>query len=279
MAGLLGSLFGGAKPPKPPDPGATADQQAQYARDMDTYNRAQTQGASGKTDEFGSVQYDPVTGAQTRTSAAGLNMGGLLGNFGGTVGQLPGTTVDYSTAVGTPAQIAQRNMDAYTAMTQQHNQFTTTMSDRGIPIGSEVWNNESGNMARANSAADIGAASTAWNAVPGMQGTMIANENTMAMQPYQQAGAGLGLLGGVNSLTPGYGGVYQSNAAAPDYANLVNANYAQQMKKYEADQASSGGLWKTLGGVAGMALGGPIGGMLGSAAGGLFNNGSMGAAG
>jgi hypothetical protein len=257
--------------PKAPDPKKTAQAQQQYNQDAfnassidrsnpfgsSTFNRDANGNVTGMTNALsGALQGGADAGANAASSQFGL---------------LPTTGINWDTT--TAPQIAQQNYDAYAAMTapsrqQQQSELNVRMGERGLPIGSEISDNQWGNLNRDFALADTNAAAQAWNAVPGMQGQMINNQIGMYDQAANSATKttnALGLLGGLapQAQQPG-------QQQAVDYSGLVNNQYNAQMDSYNNEMAGYGAL-------AGAGLGlltAPMTGgtsLLGMGAGGLFN--------
>jgi hypothetical protein len=263
----------GLKPdaPKAPDPTKTANTQLAY-----------NQTAGQNTVNMNSLNNNGVFGSGTVTRDAKGNVTGqtqsldptltggansTAGAFASTAGNLPGTAINWDNT--TAPKIAQQNYDAYSAMTapqraQQQNQQNVTLGDRGIPVGSEVWNNASTNLNNSFDLADQNAAAQAWNAVPGMQGQLIQNQSAMQSQPYQQAAQGLGLLQGLNGLAPN-AQLGQSSVQAPNYMGAVQNNYDAQNQQYQNQMSGIGSL-------AGAGLGLLTAPLTGGATGGLSNS-------
>jgi len=250
----MGSLFGGA--PKAADPKTVADTQQQYNTQA-AQNQFKLQGqAANKSGPFGSTttQLDangmPI--GQTASLDQSLNAGTTADKFGQTVNNLGTGQFNWDTT--TAPAIAQKNMDAYGAMTaplrsQQQNAMKTTLAERGIPLGSEIEQNLQGNMDRQFAAADTAAAAQAWNAVPGMQTQLTQNQITQQQAPGQIANQNLGLLQGLQGLAPGYSNLTPQPIAPGGFAQ-AQANYDnQEMQNYQNQ-------WKDIGTLASVGLGG-----------------------
>jgi hypothetical protein len=268
MGGIASLLFGNA--PTPPDPTKTAQQQQQY-----NTTAAQTginMNSMDRNGPFGSSQFQRDANGNVigldNSLAPGLQGGAnnVMGAFGAQTAGMP-SSINFDPM--TAQNIANQNYGAYAAMTQPSrdqatNALNTTLSERGIPIGSEIDTNARGNMDRANALADTSAAAQAWNAVPGMQATMTNTAIQQGMTPGALAGQGLGLLGAANGLTP-QAQQYTAGVQAPDYTGLVNNNYNAQMGQYNANTQAMGSLLGTAAGIGLMPLtGGATGGLANS---------------
>ena len=221
---------------------------------------------------------------QTTSLDPSLNAGGVANAFGGQVNNLGTGQFDWDTM--TAPAIAQGNMAAYGALTspmrqQQQNALKTTLAERGIPLGSEIEQNEAGNLNRQFAIADQNAAAQAWNAVPGMQAQLQSNQIQQQMAPGAVAGQSLGLLGGLAGLTPGYTNIAPQNFAPGDFAGAQARSDQQDAQNYQ-------NMWSGIGNLASVGLGGLFGQMpanysfgntlAGKAYGGikgLFNNSSV----
>lgn len=262
--------------PTAPDPAQTAKQQLKYGTQA-----AQKQiniNSIDRTNPFGSSTFDrnakgnvtgmqnslagPLAGAADSGSSAVASQMGLL--------PTNGINWDETTA---PA-IAQKNMDSYYALTmpgrqQQQNELNVRMGERGLPVGSEISDNQWGNLNREFANADVNAAAQAWNAVPGMQGQLINNQTSMYDQPAQSTAQSLGLLQGLNQLTP-QAQQAQGSIAAPNYAQLAQNQYQSQLDAYNNSMSGLGSLANVgLGLLTAPMTGGTS--LLGMGAGSLFN--------
>jgi len=224
----------------------TAQQAFDLSKQATDYNSGKYFTQGQKAGAFGGLTTDPTTGAQTQQFGAGLlpsvnNTQGALGQ------QTAGLPAGFNFDMTTPQGIAMGNYGAYSAMAapqreQMQDQWKTTLAERGIPLGSDIEQQGSGNMARQFSIADTNAAAQAWNAVPGMQAQMT---NTELQQKYAPANQNLAQLQGLYGLLPNINQPQLGAAQAGnvDYTNLVNNNYNQQMQQYNANQAALGGLF------------------------------------
>jgi len=150
---------------------------------------------------------------------------------------------------------------------QQQNALKTTLAERGIPLGSEIEQNEAGNLNRQFAIADQNAAAQAWNAVPGMQSQLQSNQIQQQMAPGAVANQSLGLLGGLAGLTPGYTNIAPQNFAPGDFAGAQARADQQNAQNYNNMWSGIGSLAK----IGGAAFGGPLGA---AALGGLFGSSS-----
>lgn len=263
----------GLKPdqPKAPDPTKTANAQLGY-----------NTGAAQSTINMNSLDRNGPFGSATFTHDANGNVTGqnvslsdalqggannVQGNFSSLTGNLPTSPINFDN--NTVDNIVNSNYNAYSALQQPgrdqaQNQLNTTLSERGIPIGSEVYNTAQGNLDRANSLADQNAAANFLNAAPGLQSQLDANTINQYNAPYTTAANSLGLLSGLNGLNSA-APQGSASVSAPDYTGLVNNNYNQQMSQYNSQMGDLGSLASTgLGLLTAPLTGGATGGLANS---------------
>lgn len=240
----------GLKPKKPkmPDPTKTSDAQLGYnqqaAHQTININALDRSGPFGSTtfqrDDKGNVIGQTAALSPELQGAAG----GITSNLGLLTNYLPSAPINWDQT--TAPTIAQNNIDAYMASTlpmrqQRQKQLDVQLAERGIPIGSEIYNDAQGNLDRANSVADVNAVAQAWNAVPGMQQQLTNNLIAQYDQPYSAISNNLGLLQGLQNFT-GYAPQAAASVGAPNYADLVMNKYNQQMANYNSDMTGLGSL-------------------------------------
>lgn len=245
----------GLKPsaPKAPDPTKTANTQLGYNTDaaqstinMNSLDRSGPFGSSTFTkDANGNVTGQNVT----LSSALQGGSDNTQNNFSSLTNNLPTAPINFDN--NTVDNIVKSNYGAYSALQQPgrdqaQKQLTTQLSDRGIPIGSEVYNDAQGNLDRANSLADQNAAATFLNAAPGLQSQLDSNTINQYNAPYTTAANSLGLLQGLNGLNSA-APQGSASVSAPNYADLVGNQYNAQMQQYQNEMGGinnlvSGGL-------------------------------------
>jgi hypothetical protein len=240
----------GLKPdaPKPPDPTKTANAQLGYntgaAQSTINMNSLDHNGPFGSS-TFTHDANGNVTGENTSLSSAlqgGSN--NTQNNFSALTGNLPTAPINFDN--NTVGNIVKNNYDAYSALQQPGRDQTqknldVTLSDRGIPIGSEVYNDAQGNLDRANSLADQNAAAGFLNAAPGLQSQLDANTIGEYNAPYTTAASSLGLLSGLNGLvSPAPQG--SASVSAPNYSGIVQDNFNQQNQQYQDELGGIGSL-------------------------------------
>lgn len=273
----------GLKPdaPKAPDPTKTAN--AQLGFNKDAAQSTINMNALDRSGPFGSATFTHdangnVTGQNV--SLSDLLQGGAnnaQGTFSALTGNLPTGALNFDNT--TVPGIVQSNYNAYSALTrpqreQAQNGLDTTLSERGIPIGSEIYNTAQGNLDRANALADQSAAANFLNAAPGQQAQLDANAINEYNAPFTSAAQSLGLLQGLNGLASP---APQPSAgiAAPDYTGLVNNQFNAEQQQYQNELSGLGSLAGAGLGLLTAPLTGPLGissSLLGMGASNLFNS-------
>ena len=242
----------GKRAPTPPDPTQTADTQARY--NTEAGNQTLTNNAMDRTNPFGSstFQRDPTTGLPTGINTSfsgGLQTGvdNVMGGFGTQTAGIP-SGIDFSGLTDT-GDYLQAGMNAYDAATadsirQGQGRIDQEIANRGIPINDQIATDLQGNYDRQNATARAGEFARLYGMTPAMRAADTNTAIAQGMAPGALAGQGLGLLGGAGGLLP-QAQQPQASYGAPDYAGLVNSNYAQQMQAYNANQGGLGSLLRT----------------------------------
>ncbi len=150
--------------------------QTQSNKETAEYNAALNR--INQSSPFGSINYtqtgtDPNTGAPIYSQQTSLTpqmqqlfdsqigtQQGISNAISGAIGRLPTDTFDPNINVD---DVRQRSYDSQMAMLKPQfeegwRNLEGTMSDRGIPIGAEIWNNESNRFDTARDSAQMGAA-------------------------------------------------------------------------------------------------------------------------
>jgi hypothetical protein len=232
-------------PPSAPDPNQVASTQYRYNtqqyQDMMRGNAA----AGNRVGPGGYSQYsfDPATGMPTGITSGfapglGFTNSNLTGNLGLLGMQVPGSPVDFSGANYSPYGIAAAGTNALyqmqsPLMQQAINQVEVNDTNRGLPVGSQAWNTDMGNVMRNLSAGQSTGLAGIWNAMPQNQSMLTNTAITQGLEPYQQMGANLGLLTSLYGLLPQAPSV--SGTEQPvNYAQISNDAYNNQMRQYQA---------------------------------------------
>jgi hypothetical protein len=283
--------------PEPPDPWETAAAQAQFSKEAategaklsavdqfgpfgsTTYQRredgtpsSQTVNLSPEVKAWLDAQFGSATKLQDATSRQ-------LGYLPQDKFQLPSdqTADDYTRgAFGDElidpsrftdtADIAKQSYDSARALyqpdlDQARKETEIRLSQRGIPVGSEVWNSEMGRLDRqagqlneqASRSANLdagneqtrrqNAAIAARNYGSTTYQTDLSNKLLERTQPFQEASS---LMGATPQFqTPSFMQTGQVQVGAPDYAGLVNSNYQQKVAANNGMMSSIAGLLGT----------------------------------
>lgn len=240
----------GKKAPKTPDPYAVADAQSQMNKETAEYNASLNR--IDQSNPYSSVKYtqsgtDPNTGApiysQSTTFSPQLQslfdsqmstQQGIADATTGMLGMLPTEAFDPS-SVGDTSHIAQTSYDRQLAQLtpgfeEGARNLQGTMSDRGIPIGSEVWNNEQNRYDTAKNSALSQASRTAQLDATNEQQRLLQNAVQQYGMPYDQLSK---LMGNSQAASTGSQTPFaQSNSANTDLASGV-------WSAYKADAANA----------------------------------------
>jgi len=267
----------GKSAPKAPDPTQTAQAQAQYNKDaaqstinMNSMNRQGPYGSSTfQRDQNG----NPIGITNSLDPSLAGASGSFTGALGAVGGMLPGQAFNSQTAAPDTSYLAQdfyRNGAALMApqMEQERKRLDETLTNRGLPIGSEAYTDASGNLQRSQNLALSDLASRATQLAPQEQQRLINNARTDYMQPYQQGSQTLGLLQGLNSLVP-QAQQATANVGSPDYMGAVNSKYQADVAQYNNQMNGMGNLLKTGAGLFLSPV--PTGGFGNTIGGSLFN--------
>jgi hypothetical protein len=254
----------GKDAPKAPNPAKTAQAQYDWSKKagQDTINM----NAMDRTGPFGSSTFTrDANGNPTgiNTSLSGALQGSadnLTGNLGAQTGLLPSgafnPNVDGSairTAYQDNAMLA-----AQPEWARQDKLNQITMAERGIPIGSEIDTDLSNRTSEQRNQYLRGVANDSYIAGANEEQRQFGNQLTQYQLPYQTAANSLGLLQGLNGLTP-QANQPQSSVAAPDYAGLVQNKYNADMANYNNSMTGLGQLASTGMGLLTAPLTGPLG--------------------
>jgi hypothetical protein len=252
MSGFMDDALG-IDSPAPLDTKGTADQQYQY--NLQALMDSLKYGAIGQSGPFGSTTYtkdaNGVPTGQTTTLSPEMQsyydqLFGQAGTATGGVKSLMGLLsggLDLS-GVGDTSGIAKSSYDRQVQMLkpkldEARTQLDVNMSNRGLPVGSEVWNREQDRYDTAKNTALTQAARTADLDATTEQQRQIQN----LISKFQ---ANTGTMSAMNSATPNLTGQTPTaistpwmQAAAPDYMGLTQAKYAADQAKSASDTSSA----------------------------------------
>lgn len=255
----------GNSQPQPPDPYATAA--AQSGANKEAIQESAKVSAVDRFAPGGNLTYqrdaNGVPTSQTQTLDAPSQQffntqEGIRNTLGGDAAQLSQYLPTDKFQMPDNASVDQVQKSLYDRqmgllkpqLDQAHNQSMVTLGERGIPIGSEVWNNENDRLGRQQTNAEESVAQDAVLAGGNEQNRLLANALTVRAQPFNEMSA---FLQGSPALsTPGFQQSPTYNQAAPNISGLVNDNYNQRMTQYNQQQ---GGLMNGLFGLGSAAMG------------------------
>jgi hypothetical protein len=240
----------GKDAPTAPDPAKTAKQQYQWstkaAQDQINMN------AMDRTGPFGSSTFArDANGNPTgiNTSLSGALQGSadnLTGNLGYQTGLLPSGAFNPNVD-GSAIRAAYQDNAMLTAQPEwarQDKLNQITLAERGIPIGSEIDTDLSNRTAEQRNQYVRGAANDSYIAGANEEQRQFGNQLTQYQLPYQTAANSLGLLQGLNGLTP-QASQPTASVAAPNYADMAYKNYAAETDNYNNQMSGLGQLVST----------------------------------
>jgi hypothetical protein len=266
----------GKDAPKAPDAAKTAQTQydwsktaAQDQMKMNSINRSGPFGSSTFTRDANGNPTGIKTSLSSELQGSANN---LTGNLGAQTGLLPqgafNPNVDGSAIRGAIQDNAM--LAAQPEWARQDKQNQITMSERGIPIGSEIDNDLSNRTSEQRNQYMRGAANDSFLAGANEEQRQFGNQLTQYKLPWEASQNSLGLLQGMNSLAP-QAQQAQANISAPDFAGMAQQQYQAEQAQHDSKMAGLGQLASTgLGLLAapmtgGLSLGmmGGMGGMMG----------------
>ena len=240
----------GKRTPKAPDPYAVAAAQTKSNKETAEYNAALNR--IDQSNPYSSVSYtqngvDPKTGApiykQSTTFTPQLQslfdsqmqtQQGIADATTNILGMLPQQAFDPN-SVGDQSDIRKRSFESQMAMLKPQweegwRNLEGTMNDRGLPVGSEIWSNESNRYDRARNDSQLAAGRAADQDASNEHQRLLGNALQQYNMPYQQLSAlmGNGQAANMGSQNP----FAQSNSANTDVAGNV-------WKAYEAKAAAA----------------------------------------
>lgn len=244
-----------SKAPKIPSPAATSA--AQTASNVAT---AEAQAKLNAVDQFGpfgsvtfnrdakglptgqTISLNPQTQALLNSQIGAQQ--GISNAITGQIGQLPTQAFDPSSVASTD-QIAKTAFDRQMGLLKpefddQATKLGVSLSERGIPVGSEIYNNEMDRFERAKGQTLTTAAQSADLAALNEHQRLLTNAERQYGMPYDQLSRLMGLS--APAQTPGFAPQSQTGVAGTDVAgNIWNA--------YQAKANQSAGMNSALGGL------------------------------
>jgi hypothetical protein len=245
--------------PKAPDPYKVSAAQTESNKETAEYNAALNR--INQSSPFGSITYsqsgtDPNSGAPIYSQQTSLSpqmqqlldsqvgaQQGISNAISGAIGRLPNDPFNPNIDVG---DIRQRSFDSQMAtlapkFEEGWRNLETTMSDRGIPIGAEIWNNENNRFDTARDSSILAASRQADLDASNEYQRQYGNAMTEYNLPLQQLSALMGNSQGVQN--PTFSPFATSQAAGTDVSgNVWNAYNADLQNSQNQQSALMGGL-------------------------------------
>lgn len=255
----------GKNSPKPPDPYQTAAAQAgankEAIQESAKVSAVDQYGPSGST----TFQRDPKTGVPlSQTSTLGAKeqqfydtSGDIRNSLGekaqGFLDYLPQGAFNPSTSGDAVAKaLYDRKLGMVAPQFKEADDaLRLTLSERGIPVGSEIYNNEMNRMNRARGDTLAGMSQDATLAGGNEEDRQLSRALTIRGQPFNEMSAFMQGAPSIN--TPQFQGTPSYQMAAPDIGGMINERYNQQLA---ASQARNGALSSGLFGLGQAAIGG-----------------------
>jgi hypothetical protein len=263
----------GSSAPSPPDPYKVSAAQTQ--QNIDTARANAQLNAINLFSPFGSTNwiYDPndprnvgqknlvPTGQQINPSQFVLDFINKQGALSNTMAdktidqanKLPTAAFDPS-SIGDTSSIAKTMYDRQLGLLQPQfddaqSKLAQSLADRGIPVGSEVYNNEMNRYQQAQGQTLTGLSQDATLAATNEQQRQLGNALQQYMLPYQQLAA---LEGGTPAVQqPGFASQVPANIATTDVAGNVWNAYNAQVNAANASSSGAAGMLGAVGSVFG----------------------------
>lgn len=250
-----------SSPPPAPDPTKTAQAQSQYDKDTALFN-AQLNRPNVVT-PFGSQTWsgDPTHATQTiqltpdaqqalkntQQTQSGLSslQQQALGGVGQTLAQNPFDKSQLPALQVNPGQTAQ---DAIMSrlnpqIDMENKSFEQQMANRGIPQGSEAYDNARRSLGQQQNDRQIQAASTGIGVGEDARKQAIQEQGYYANAPLNYLN---GLMTGSQVQTPQFQATPSTNAAAPNYQQAVQNQYQGQLNAFNSQAGSSNSMMSGL---------------------------------
>ncbi len=236
----------GSKAPKAPDPAKVSAAQTQSNQDTALFNANLNR--VNQTSPFGAINWshtgdDPATGWSQSTTLSPALQGlfdsqigaqqGISSAITGALGNLP--TGPFDAGDINVDDVRQRSFDSQMAnLTPQFEKgwrdLEGTLSDRGIPIGAEIWNDQLGEYNRAKDSSLLAASRQADQDASNEFQRQYGNKLTEYQMPLQTLSALMGNSQAVGN--PQFSPFPQSSSATTDTAGNI-------WKAYEANAANA----------------------------------------
>ena len=250
----------GKSAPKAPDPYKVADAQGAQNKEFAEYNAALNR--INQSSPFGSISYtqtgtDEKTGAPIYSQQTSLSpelqqllnsqisaQGGISDAISGAISRLPTGAFDPS-GINTD-DIRKRSFESQMATLQPEfdkgwTNLETTMSDRGIPLGSEIFQGQMGDFNRARDSSILSASRQADQDAMAEHQRQYSNAWQEYHQPYQALSSLMGNSSAVSN--PTFSPFATSSASAPDLAGGIWNKYQADVNSYnQQNKQLMGGL-------------------------------------
>jgi hypothetical protein len=245
------SLFSSA--PSAPNPYEVAAAQTQS--NLTTADAQANLNAISQYNPYGSSTFlenangDPYAQVSSMTPALADLLGGqeyiggaLQGTAQGLIGNLP--TGGVSTDFGPETNSAEEGAFAQSMgllnpeFNLQNQALNTTLTDRGIPVGSEAWNNATSGQQLTQDAATTSAAGAAVGAGNAEQAQLFGEGLSANQLPYQELAQTLGMspTSGLISSAPGAVATSPTTIQPTNVSGDVYQSYADQLAAYNQQQ-------------------------------------------
>lgn len=248
----------GKSAPAAPNPAKVSAAEAAASKDVANFNAGLNR--VSQNSPFGSISWaqngtDPSSGAPLWTQNTTLDpkLQGLLDSqissqqgvsdaVTGALGRLPTGPFDAS-GINTDA-MRQRSFDSQMALLnpefdKSFKQLETRLSERGLPIGSEIANDQFGEFNRSRDSAMLGAARQADQDAAGEAQRQYGNALTEYNLPLQQLSALMGNSSAVQN--PSFSSFAQSSAQAPNVGQNIWNKYSADQQAHQNQQSQMWG--------------------------------------
>lgn len=197
-----------------------------YTRDKNGIPTAQTVKLGNSEQQF----YD--TSGRIRN-----DLGSLAEKFSSYLPTTPYTMPDSMTGDNVSSALYQRKLGmVQPQLDDADKQSAQLLSDRGIPIGSEIWNTEMNRLSKAKGDTLASLSNDAVLAGGQEQNRQLQNALTLRALPFNELSAFL--QGSPSMQTPNFQSTPAYNVQAPDISGLINNNYSNQLSQYNNQQSS-----------------------------------------
>jgi hypothetical protein len=109
----------------------------------------------------------------------------------------------------------------------------TQLAERGLPVGSEIYNNEQDRFAQQQAQAQEGLSQDAVLAGGAEEDRLLRASLAERAQPFNEL---TGFAGGTPISIPGFAPTSSQSASAPNLAGMVNDQYTGQLDQYQKGQ-------------------------------------------